>query len=65
MSENRISLGFLSAAQMQEAIRRDGAPRTPFAARVMAWLRQGKFDRMLAVGVPAPPAAHSPYMRRG
>lgn len=54
MSGNRISLGFLSTAQIQDAIRRDEAPRDPFGARLMAWLLQGKFDRMLAVGVPAP-----------
>ena len=54
MSENRISIGFLSAAQIQDAIRRDEAPRAPFGTRVMARLLAGKFDRMLAVGVPAP-----------
>ena len=54
MSENRISLGFLSSAQIQDAIRRDEAPRAPFGTRLAARLRAGKFDRMLAVGVPAP-----------
>jgi hypothetical protein len=63
MSENRISSGFVSAVQTQDAIRRDDSPRLPIGARVMAWLWAGKFDRMLAVGVPAPAgsalAAHS------
>ncbi len=54
MSGNRISLGFLSPAQIQDAIRRDEAPRAPFGTRLMARLLAGKFDRMLAVGVPAP-----------
>ncbi len=54
MSENRIPIGFLSAAQIQEAIRRGEAPRPSFSARVMARVFAGRFDRMLAVGVPAP-----------
>ena len=54
MSENRISMSFLSAAQMQEAMRRGEAPRPSLSARVMAWVFAGKFDRMLAVGDPAP-----------
>ena len=53
MSENRISLGFLSAAQVQDAVRRDEAPRVSYGTRVMARLLASKFDRMLAVGVPA------------
>ncbi|MGH3674540.1 MAG: hypothetical protein ACRDU5_02160 [Mycobacterium sp.] len=54
MSGNRISLGFLSTAQIQASVRRDDSPRAPIGARVLARLRAGKFDRMLAVGVPAP-----------
>ena len=54
MSENRISLGFLSSAQIQDAIRRDEAPRATIGTRLAARLLAGKFDRMLAVGVPAP-----------
>jgi hypothetical protein len=54
MSENRISLGFLSSTQIQDAIRRDEAPRSPFGTRLAARLLAGRFDRMLAVGVPAP-----------
>ena len=54
MSENRISLGFLSSTQIQDAIRRDEAPRAPFGTRLAARLLAGRFDRMLAVGVPAP-----------
>ena len=54
MSENRISLGFLSPAQIQDAIRRDDTPRASVGTRLVARLRAGKFDRMLAVGVPAP-----------
>lgn len=54
MSENRIPLGFLSAAQIQNALRPGEAPRAPYTARVMARVFAGKLDRMLAVGVPAP-----------
>ena len=54
MSENRISLGFLSAAQIQDALRRDEAPRVPLGTRADGPPVGGKFDRMLAVGVPAP-----------
>ncbi len=54
MSENRISLGFLLPAQIQDAIRRDETPRASVGTRLVARLRAGKFDRMLAVGVPAP-----------
>jgi hypothetical protein len=54
MSENRISLGFLSTVHIQDANRRDDSPSAPLGARVMARLRAGKFDRMLAVGAPAP-----------
>lgn len=54
MTGNRISLGFLSAAQIQDAIRRDEAPRAAFVARLKARLLAGRFDRMLAVGAPAP-----------
>ena len=54
MSGIRISLGFLSPAQIQDAMRRDEAPRATLSARVTARLHAGKFDRMLAVGVPAP-----------
>jgi hypothetical protein len=53
MSENRISIGFISAAQIQPAIRRDEAARVPLGARVMARLFADRYDRMLAVGVPA------------
>lgn len=54
MSENRISMSFLSAAQIQEAMRRGEAPRPSLSARVVAWVFAGRFDRMLAVGAPAP-----------
>lgn len=50
MSENRIPLGFLSPAQIQDAIRGDSAARIPYGTRVMARLLAAKFDRMLAVG---------------
>jgi hypothetical protein len=49
MSADRIS-----GAQVGDTIRRDDAPRATIGARVMARLLAGKFDRMLAVGVPAP-----------
>ena len=54
MSENRISLGFLSSTQIQDAIRRDEEHRATIGTRLAARLLAGKFDRMLAVGVPAP-----------
>ena len=54
MSENRISIGFLSPAQIQGAVRRDESVRAPIASRVMARLLAAKFDRLLAVGVAAP-----------
>ena len=54
MSENRISLGFLSSAQIQDAIRRDEEHRATIGTRLAARLLAGKLDRMLAVGVPAP-----------
>ncbi len=54
MSENRIPLGFLSTTQIQDAVRGDETPRVPYGTRVMARLLAAKFDRMLAVGVPAP-----------
>jgi hypothetical protein len=58
MSENRISLGFLSASQVQNAVGRDDAARIPYGTRVMARLLAHKFDRMLAVG--ATPTVGSP-----
>lgn len=54
MSGNRISIGFLSSAQIQGAMRPDDAARVPLGARVKARLFADKYDRMLAVGVPAP-----------
>jgi hypothetical protein len=52
MSDNRISPKILSSAT--DAARWDAAPRASLAAYLVARLRAGKFDRMLAVGVPAP-----------
>jgi hypothetical protein len=54
MSANRISIGFLSAAQLQDARRREETLRASFSARLMARLFANKYDRMLAVGVSAP-----------
>jgi hypothetical protein len=54
MSGNRIPLGFLSPSQIQGAIRRDDVPRRAVVTRLTARLLAAKFDRMLAVGVPAP-----------
>ena len=51
MSEHRIPLGFLSPAQIHDAVRRDETSRIPYGTRVMARLLAAKFDRMLAVGV--------------
>jgi hypothetical protein len=52
MPNNKISPEILSTAG--DAIRRDAAARASLAARLTARLRAGQFDRMLAVGVPAP-----------
>jgi hypothetical protein len=52
MPNNRISPDILSTAA--DAVRWDAAPRASLAAHLIARLRAGKFDRMLAVGVPAP-----------
>ncbi len=54
MGGNRISIDFLASAQAQGATRRDAAPRASFGKRVIARVKADKFDRMLAVGVPAP-----------
>jgi hypothetical protein len=54
MTGNRISIGFLTSAQGHGAIRRDDVPRPPFGKRVIAMVKANKFDRMLAVGMPAP-----------
>ena len=54
MSGIRISVGFLSTTQIHDAARRDDAMRVRFGTRVIARVLAGKFDRMLAVGVPAP-----------
>ena len=54
MGGNRISINFLASAQAQGATRRDAAPRASFGKRVIARVKANKFDRMLAVGVPAP-----------
>jgi hypothetical protein len=53
MSANRISVGFFSAAQLQDAIRTAEARRPTLAVRLEARLRAGKLDKQLAVGVPA------------
>lgn len=57
MSGNRVSLGFLTSAHLNDTIRRDEAPRPSLVARVRARLRAGELDRMLAVGVPAEPGS--------
>src|ERR1700750_356122 len=54
MSGISISLGFLSPAQIQDAMRRDEAARATLSARVTARLHAGKFYRMLAGGAPTP-----------
>jgi hypothetical protein len=52
MPNNRISPDLLSTAG--DMRRRAAAPRPSLAARLMARLKAYKFDRQLAVGVPAP-----------
>jgi hypothetical protein len=53
MSGNRISFGFLSMAQISPAKRHD-ASRVPLSKRLIARAKANQFDRMLAVGAPAP-----------
>ena len=55
MTDNKIPADVLSAAR--DTTRGDAIPRASLTARLTAWLRADKFDRLLAVGVPAP--AHS------
>jgi hypothetical protein len=52
MQNRRISPDILSSAT--DATRWDAVSRASLAAHLIARLRAGKFDRMLAVGVPAP-----------
>ena len=52
MNESRISMGFLSSAQTQDASRRGAPNRAPLHARATAKLFANKLDRLLAVGVP-------------
>jgi hypothetical protein len=54
MTGNRISINFLAPAHAQGAARRDVAGRASFGKRAIARMKADKFDRMLAVGVPAP-----------
>jgi hypothetical protein len=49
MSDNRISPELLSAAAGGARVYE--TPRAPFTARLIARLRAGKFDRLIAVGV--------------
>lgn len=53
MSGIRISVGFLSATQIQDAVGHE-ATRTSLRSRVIARVKAHQFDRMLAVGVAAP-----------
>lgn len=52
MPNNKISQDLLSTAP--GALRREAAPRAPLAARLVARVRAGHFDRQIAVGVSAP-----------
>jgi hypothetical protein len=52
MPNNKISPDLLSAAGA--TVSREAAPRASLMARVTARVRAGQFDRLLAVGVPAP-----------
>jgi hypothetical protein len=52
MANNKIPPEVLSTAR--DLIRRDSTPRVTLAARLVARLRAGRFDRLLAVGVSAP-----------
>ena len=53
MNNNHIRVGDASAAGTPDSARR-GRPRPSVRARVTARLRARRFDRALAVGVPAP-----------
>jgi hypothetical protein len=53
MSGNRISVGFFSSGQLQDAIRGSELPSATLLVRLTARLRAQKLDRILAVGVPA------------
>lgn len=53
MSGIRISVGLLSTTQIQDAVGHE-ATRVPLRNRVIARVKAHQFDRMLAVGVPAP-----------
>lgn len=54
MSESRVSMSFLSSAQIRNVSQRIGAPRFPLRARLAAKMYANKFDRMFAVGAAAP-----------
>jgi hypothetical protein len=53
MNDNYIRVGDAPTAGTPDSARR-GHARRSVRARMMAWLRAGRFDRALAVGVPAP-----------
>lgn len=52
MNDNEISADVRSTTGATTGV--NANPRAPLTARLLARLRTGKFDRMLAVGVPAP-----------
>ena len=52
MSDNKISPDLLSAGR--GSVTRNAASAPPLTARVVAWLRAGHFDQLLAVGAAAP-----------
>ena len=52
MSESRISMGFLTSAQIPDASRRGAPYRAPLRARATAKLFANRLDRLLAVGAP-------------
>ena len=54
MSENGVPMSFLSAAHSHSARRPDDGARHTLTARLAARLFAARFDRMLAVGAPAP-----------
>ncbi|MDT5015056.1 MAG: hypothetical protein QOD39_1216 [Mycobacterium sp.] len=51
MPNNKVPFGVLSAART--SIRREAVPRASLISNLIARLRADKFDRLLAVGVPA------------
>jgi hypothetical protein len=65
MSENRISIGFVTAGHSHDSTGRDGVTYASLSARVSARLFAGRYDRMLSVGaVPSEGSALAVHAQR-